>query len=715
MTISSVTKDGGYLVIVEDGVTTRRSIVYEDTVCSLPPTGYTEVGVIYVDETNSKLVVQYNGSYTEIELGATTDLTGAEIVALLEALGTGSRLEVTYLDDGSTYIRYTVAEQTKLGNIETAATADQTGAEIVALLEALTASSRLSHTKLDDLTTGDPHTQYQEEDEKGAASGYASLNASTKVTEQPASITDHLDGSPDEDDATKAPTSEWAFDHAALKSANAVLGHVIVETGSDIDVDASGKLTLGAHAARHQDAGNDEISVTGLSGLLADDQHVLDNEVTGVAIAISTLTTRGDLLYRDASVPARLAKGTEGHILTMGADDPAWAAQITHLLAAGATDVTATAAELNLLDLAGLTAGEVLVATAATTAAWQSTGVKLSAPDISGSVTAASALTLPAFIAGGTITITSQILDAGADSAEIDTTGAGEGLLIKSTQDGTTAAKLIGQQVKTTQQDDDIIFQIDALGKTDTDTATTWATIELIANDVSNASKDTIINFKGYQGNAWKTILGLTSAGATLECYVGSLVVNTAGSGAGLRFNSTWSGTAGPALTLYHNSSSPGDNDIVGAIKFLGNTVVSNGNPADTEIAMGSIQCKVPDVTDETEDAIYEFRLINAGAENLAVIITGAGEIDADAAISGDAFDEFDDAVILRRGISERQLEALEEIGVMKRKDTGSGWMLNFQKMMYLLAGGVYQNREKLDILGRRLDDLELALPMGRN
>jgi hypothetical protein len=38
----------------------------------------------------------------------------------------------------------------------------------------------------------DDHTQYQKESEKGIASGYASLNASIKVVEQPASISDHL-------------------------------------------------------------------------------------------------------------------------------------------------------------------------------------------------------------------------------------------------------------------------------------------------------------------------------------------------------------------------------------------------------------------------------------------------------------------------------------------------------------------------------------------
>lgn len=37
------------------------------------------------------------------------------------------------------------------------------------------------------------------------------------------------------------------------------------------------------------------------------------------------LTTRGDIIYRNATVPARLAKGTEGQVLAMGANDPAWA------------------------------------------------------------------------------------------------------------------------------------------------------------------------------------------------------------------------------------------------------------------------------------------------------------------------------------------------------------------------------------------------------
>ena len=81
----------------------------------------------------------------------------------------------------------------------------------------------------------DPHTGYQKESEKGAASGYASLGVTTKVVEQPASITDHLDGSPDEDDATKAPTSEWAFDHNAAKTGVHGAGASDLLLKSDVD------------------------------------------------------------------------------------------------------------------------------------------------------------------------------------------------------------------------------------------------------------------------------------------------------------------------------------------------------------------------------------------------------------------------------------------------------------------------------------------------
>lgn len=41
----------------------------------------------------------------------------------------------------------------------------------------------------------------------------------------------------------------------------------------------TGTSTIDNHGADHENGGTQEISVTGLSGLLADDQHVLDAEV----------------------------------------------------------------------------------------------------------------------------------------------------------------------------------------------------------------------------------------------------------------------------------------------------------------------------------------------------------------------------------------------------------------------------------------------------
>ena len=49
------------------------------------------------------------------------------------------------------------------------------------------------------------------------------------------------------------------------------------------------------------------------------------NDPAWVNGSAKTLTTRGDLLYRNASTIARLPKGTNGYFLKQGANDPVWA------------------------------------------------------------------------------------------------------------------------------------------------------------------------------------------------------------------------------------------------------------------------------------------------------------------------------------------------------------------------------------------------------
>ncbi len=74
--------------------------------------------------------------------------------------------------------------------------------------------------------------------------------------------------------------------HAAIKAANAILGHVIVETGSLIDVDGSGKLTLGAHKDTHDpEDGGDALDTAGPGALL---------EVQAQATGVSHSLARAD-------------------------------------------------------------------------------------------------------------------------------------------------------------------------------------------------------------------------------------------------------------------------------------------------------------------------------------------------------------------------------------------------------------------------------------
>jgi len=97
----------------------------------------------------------------------------------------------------------------------------------------------------------------------GAASGLATLDAGSKCAQDPKTHkVSHETGGGDEISiAALAGESAELTTHKAVKAANAILGHVIVEDASLIDVDVDGKLTLGAHAATHKDGQTDEITL----------------------------------------------------------------------------------------------------------------------------------------------------------------------------------------------------------------------------------------------------------------------------------------------------------------------------------------------------------------------------------------------------------------------------------------------------------------------
>lgn len=205
--------------------------------------------------------------------------------------------------------------------------------------------------------------------------------------------------------------------------------------------------------------------------------------------------------------------------------------------------------------------------------------------------------------------------------------------------------------------------------------------------------------------------------GQDFDAGAGNAKIITTGGGKGLEVEVTNNAATGAYLSLIHDSASPAINDYITAFR----TWARDGDSPAVLIPYFDMYTVLTNVTDTTEAAKIEFWGYTAGASNLAMTLAGAGAVEADSTITGDAFDEFDDALILRRGISEGQLKVLQQLGVMrrkKRKEGGSGWMINFQKMMYLLAGGVYQTRARLDSrfteLDKRLGKLELALPEGR-
>ena len=79
-------------------------------------------------------------------------------------------------------------------------------------------------------------------------------------------------------------------------------------------------LSIRDHKTRHQNSGDDEISVAGLSGTLADDQHVIDSEALAAAEAGAvSVATANKLVKRDAQGQAAFAApGAAGEALIKG-------------------------------------------------------------------------------------------------------------------------------------------------------------------------------------------------------------------------------------------------------------------------------------------------------------------------------------------------------------------------------------------------------------
>ena len=110
-------------------------------------------------------------------------------------------------------------------------------------------------------------------------------------------------------------------------AADAIDGTKLADDAVDSEHLAAGGIDLEHMSSESVDEDNLYISNAGSDGQYLQKQSGNNGGLTWATPAQYTtpLTTRGDILYRGASADARLAKGTSGQFLKIGANDPEWA------------------------------------------------------------------------------------------------------------------------------------------------------------------------------------------------------------------------------------------------------------------------------------------------------------------------------------------------------------------------------------------------------
>lgn len=121
-----------------------------------------------------------------------------------------------------------------------------------------------------------------------------------------------------------APTDATYITQTASGSLSAEQDLASLATGILKSTTATGVVSIAA-------AGTDYYNPGGTDVAIADGGTGQSSKTAGFD-ALSPVTTRGDLIYRDASNNVRLPKGTQGQYLQIGANDPLWAAAGTAIV-----------------------------------------------------------------------------------------------------------------------------------------------------------------------------------------------------------------------------------------------------------------------------------------------------------------------------------------------------------------------------------------------
>lgn len=240
-----------------------------------------------------------------------------------------------------------------------------------------------------------------------------------------------------------------------------------------------------------------------------------------------------------------------------------------------------------------------------------------------------------------------------------------------------------------------------ASGNITTNTATSFSGI--IVGDSGNCSEIT---------QPSGTVVGTTDTqeltNKTLNAGSGSIPVNTTGNIKGIEITSTSGSSVGPALNMVHHSGTPANGDS--CFQLTGRSYNVNS----LEYTYGLIRITTPDISEGSSNGGFEIWLLDEEVLNQALILSSEGILYVDD--SYDTFDEYDDAEVLREGISKGNKALLLSLGVIveKRDDYGSiipdEYMISTQRLINLIAGGVYQNRDYIESLEARIAELGARL-----
>lgn len=180
------------------------------------------------------------------------------------------------------------------------------------------------------------------------------------------------------------------------------------------------------------------------------------------------------------------------------------------------------------------------------------------------------------------------------------------------------------------------------------------------------------------------------------------LIVDTTGPAKGLQVYNTQDEAGGVRWVGYHNSASPAINDSPMDIIAYGK------NSTGSFVPYAQVQYKILEYTSGNETGYFLWRGYYHGAYNDAMKLTMDGTLYIDDGY--DTFDDYDDAILLKRSFSDGEKDALKDLDILVTHIDEYGkekYMINTQKLISLIAGGVYQNRDYIEGLERRIDALE--------